>query len=138
MRSLRIVAALLLAICASLALAQDARTSEAQAAARDWIALVDKKAYQDSWRTAGTKFQANITAERWAQAVQRVREPLGPVVQRSGARTKFTHQFRGAPNGDYALVLFHTSFERKPEGQETVTLEHERDGKWRVIGYSIQ
>ena len=70
MRSLRIVAALLLAICASLALAQDARTSEAQAAARDWIALVDKKAYQDSWRTAGTKFQANITAERWAQAVQ--------------------------------------------------------------------
>jgi hypothetical protein len=132
------LAAILLAACASLALAQDAKTSEVQAAARDWIALVDKNDYQASWRAAGTKFQANITAERWTRAVRRVRGPIGTVVQRTAARTTFTHHFPGAPEGDYALVLFRTSFAVKGDSQETVTLEHEPDGKWRVIGYTIR
>jgi hypothetical protein len=109
-----------------------------QDAARDWIALVDKADYVASWRAAGAKFQANITAERWAEAAKRVRVPLGEVKRRSGARTTFRHSFRGVPEGDYALVLFRTSFAQKAEAAETVTLEHEPDGKWRVIGYFIR
>jgi hypothetical protein len=31
-----------------------------------------------------------------------------------------------------------TNFANKLRGQETVTLERESDGKWRVLGYSIQ
>jgi hypothetical protein len=109
-----------------------------QGVARDWIALVDKGDYQASWDAAGKKFQANIAAERWARSAKRVRSPVGAVVQRTAARTTFTHHFRGAPDGDYALVLFRTSFASKPEAQETVTLEHESDGGWRVIGYTIR
>jgi hypothetical protein len=33
--------------------------------------------------------------------------------------------------------VFRTSFAKHTEGQETLTLEREPDGVWRVIGYSI-
>jgi Protein of unknown function (DUF4019) len=35
-------------------------------------------------------------------------------------------------------VLFRTAFEKKTDAAETVTLEREPDGKWRVIGYTIR
>jgi hypothetical protein len=132
------VAAMLIAAWTPHALAQDARTSAVQDAARDWVAFVDKGDYQASWRAAGTKFQANITADRWAEAAKRVRVPLGEVKRRSAARTTFRRSFPGVSEGDYALVLFRTSFAKKEEATETVTLEHEPDGKWRVIGYFIR
>jgi hypothetical protein len=42
------------------------------------------------------------------------------------------------PAGDYAVLLFRTAFERQTVAGETVTLEREKDGRWRVIGYFIQ
>ncbi len=51
--------------------------------------------------------------------------------------TQFTKTFPGAPDGDYALLVFRTSFAKKIDSRETVTLEHEADGAWRVIGYFI-
>jgi hypothetical protein len=42
------------------------------------------------------------------------------------------------PEGDYALVGYVTNFAKRPEGHETVTLEHEADGTWRVVGYFVR
>ena len=40
--------------------------------------------------------------------------------------------------GDYAVIVFRTAFEKKVSVAETLTMEREPDGKWRVIGYSIR
>jgi len=120
------------------ALAQDARETTVQAAAREWLAHIDRGDYAASWKAAGAKFQAEITEQRWSEAASNVRGPLGPVAQRSVLKTNFTRAFPGVPDGDYALVIFRTAFEKKTEGEETVTLERERDGRWRVIGYFIR
>jgi len=48
-----------------------------------------------------------------------------------------TRQIPGAPDGDYALLEFRTSFAKKTNSRETVTLEREADDTWRVIGYFI-
>ena len=120
------------------AAAQDPRDSAVGAAAREWLALIDKGDYVASWKAAGGKFRAAITAERWAESVKGVREPLGKVVQRTGQRTQFTGEFPGVPKGDYALVNFLTAFEKRTDTEETITLEREADGQWHVIGYFIR
>ena len=135
---LRAAAALALAAGAGAPLAQDGRTSTVQAAARDWLALADRGDGGATWDATGKKFRDAITRERWTEALAAVRNPLGAVTQRSVLSTTFRKSVPGAPDGEYVTVLFRTSFAGKTDGGETVTLEHEADGAWRVVGYFIQ
>jgi Protein of unknown function (DUF4019) len=120
------------------ALAQDARGSAARSAALAWLALTERGDGAASWGAAGKQFQKAITADKWGEALQKVRPPLGALVERSVQSTQFTKTFPGAPDGDYALLVFRTSFAKKIDSRETVTLEREADGVWRVIGYFIR
>jgi len=67
-----------------------------------------------------------------------VRPPLGALSQRAALATQFRKNFPGAPDGEYAIVVFRTTFAKKMDARETLTLEHEADGVWRVIGYFIR
>jgi hypothetical protein len=118
--------------------AQDPRASLVQDAARDWLALVDREDFAGSWQAAGARFREKLDAQRWKVALGRVRTPLGAVTRRTTIRTSFTKTFRGAPPGDYAVVQFRTSWQNLAEGVEQVTVERERDGHWRVVGYLIR
>jgi hypothetical protein len=119
-------------------LAQDPRAVLAQDAARDWLAIVDRGDVAGSWQAAGERFRQALDAQRWKQALSRVRTPLGAVLRRTVLRTSFTDAFAGAPRGDYAVVQFRTSWQNKADGIEQVTLEHGTDGRWHVVGYVIQ
>lgn len=119
------------------AAAQDPRVSAAQATARDWLVLTDAGNAGGSYASAGAKFRSALTAEQWAGALASVRTPLGAVVQRAFANGK-TGKPEGAPDGEYAVVVFRTAFQKKSDTAETLTMELEADGKWRVIGYSIR
>jgi hypothetical protein len=125
-------------LVAGIAVAQDPKATDAQAAARDWLALADRSDAQASWNAAGKKFQGAMSAAAWADALAKVRAPLGEVKSRTISRTGFRTKFEDVPEGDYAVIVYVTNFANKVRGQETVTLERESDGKWRVLGYSIQ
>lgn len=118
--------------------AQDPRATTAQKAARDWVALTDRGDASASWTAAGKQFQNAITVDRWAQGLKEVRPPLGAVVDRTVLSTQFTNSFPGAPDGDYALLVFRTNFGNKTDARESLTLQREADGNWRVIGYFIR
>ncbi|SRR6266404_9709234 len=120
------------------ALAQDPKATAAQAAARDWLALADRSDAQGSWNAAGKKFQEAIPVSGWSGALAKAREPLGSVKDRTISKTGFKNTFPGAPEGDYALIVYTTSFANKARSRETLTLERESDGKWRVVGYLIR
>jgi hypothetical protein len=49
-----------------------------------------------------------------------------------------TTSLPGAPDGDYVVIRFATSFEKKKSAIETVTPMRERNGTWRVSGYYIK
>jgi hypothetical protein len=121
------------------ALAQDPRASAAHAAARQWLALADKLDGSASYAAAGARFREPLTATAWADALAKARAPLGALVQRTIVETAFD---RAAPGGgaevDIVMILYRTSFANRPTASETVTLELERDGAWRVIGYFIR
>ena len=120
------------------ALAQDPRATAAQKEARSWLALTDRGDALASWSATGKQFQNAISADKWADSLKQVRAPLGALVERTLLSTQFTTSFQGAPDGDYVLLVFRSSFVKKIASGETVTLEHEADGAWRVIGYLIR
>lgn len=136
-RAIATAVALWALVLASFAHGQDARSSEVQNAAREWLKLVDNGDYAASYKAAGAKFQQTFTESGWIAAATRLRAPFGPAEQRTVALTHFDKTFPNMPPGDYALVQFRTSFKGKDFGGETVNLEHEASG-WRVIGYFVR
>jgi len=133
-----LVLAGMLFLAAGSALAQDPRATQAQAAARAWLALTDAGDVQGSWKAGGKKFQASLDVESWEEALQKVRTPLGQMMGRSVLATRFLSSMPGGPDGDYAQILYDTTFLEVGPSRETVTLEREPDGVWRVIGYYIR
>jgi hypothetical protein len=118
--------------------AQDPRAAEVQRAARDWLALTDRFDSIGSRDAAGKRFRDAMTADDWSLALRRERSPLGSVEQRTLLQTRFDRSFPGFAEGDYALVLFRSAFAKRQDVRESVTLEREADGRWRVIGYALR
>ena len=133
--SLRLLAALFAMSLAGGALAQDPRTIAVQSAARNWLAFVDRGDAQGAWDAAGKKFQASRSEQVWADELKNARSDLGRLQQRTVGPTRFPQSMPGIPDGEYAQILFRTSFANKPNSSEQLTLEREADGQWRVIGY---
>ncbi len=67
-----------------------------------------------------------------------VRSPLGRVVSRELISRTYTQSLPGAPDGEYVLIQFATSFENKKSAIETITPMLDDDGEWRVSGYFIK
>lgn len=120
------------------AVAQSPRATTAQAAARDWLVLTDHGDAQASWKAAGKKFHATLSRSGWAEALKKERAPLGAMKRRTTVKTKLQKTFPGLPDADYALIAYTTSFANKADAHETLTLELEADGEWRVVGYLVR
>jgi hypothetical protein len=110
----------------------------AGSAAAKWLALVDDGKYVESWEEAAQLFKKAMTAEQWKTSVSGVRIPLGKVTSRSVKSKKYFTSLPGAPDGEYVVIEFNTSFEHKKSAVETVTPMLDRDGRWRVSGYYIR
>jgi len=129
----------ILCLAAGASLAQDPKSILAQRAAREWLATTDKVDAVASYNAAGAKFKEAVSVDRWTEALQKARTPLGALDQRTIFETTFDNKLPdGGPEGEYALVMYRTAFEKKTDSVETITLEREKDGVWRVIGYYIR
>ncbi|HLO24795.1 MAG TPA: DUF4019 domain-containing protein [Geobacteraceae bacterium] len=75
---------------------------------------------------------------KWEQSLRAVRSPLGNLVSRKVKSRTYTTTVPGAPDGEYVVIRFETSFGNKKSAIETVTPMREKDGNWRVSGYYIK
>ena len=121
-----------------LAVVAETPETEAVKAAEAWLTLVDSGDYSKSWDTAAAYFKGAITKEKWEQALKGVRPPLGKVLSRKVKAKQFATSLPGAPDGEYVVIQFETSFENKSTAVETVTPMKDEDGKWRVSGYFVR
>jgi len=64
------------------------------------------------------------------------RLPLGNVLSRNVVKVSRQRKLRGAPDGDYSVIEYETSFEHKAGAAETVILTSE-NGYWQVSGYQF-
>ncbi|UCG58378.1 MAG: DUF4019 domain-containing protein [Phycisphaerales bacterium] len=115
---------------------------EAEKAAVDcanaWLALIDSEDYAGSWDQAATFFKGVVSQENWQKSLETFRKPMGKVVSRKVRSTRYTTIAPGAPDGQYVIVQYESSFENKKSAVETITPMLEADGEWRVSGYYIR
>lgn len=111
--------------------------TEASAAARQWVALLDRAEWDASWKSASTMFKAQLASGQWRNAIEPVRKPLGQAQSRTLQSVMPTKTLPGAPAGDYQVLQFQTRFANKPDATETVVMAKEAAG-WRPSGYFIR
>ena len=128
----------LLACCANGAQAQQTPEQLAQNASDAWLALVDSGKYAGCWQEASSFFKAHVSKEQWQSMLHATRDPLGKTTSRKLKSASYTKTLPGAPDGDYVVIQYKTSFENKQSSIETVTPMLDKDGKWRVSGYYIK
>lgn len=111
---------------------------EATRAAQAWLKLVDDGKYAESWKETGAQFQALEGQSSWVQRLTGVRTPFGKVASRAPGKAQAAKQIPGAPDGDYVILQFATSFQNKKSAFEVVTMSREKDGRWHAVGYWIR
>ena len=110
----------------------------AERAALEWLALTDRSAASASWEAAATLFRRAVTAQQWKQSLDAARAPLGALVHRRIKSARTATELPGAPDGEYVVFQFNTTFEHKSTAIETVTPMRDTDGHWRVSGYFVR
>ena len=103
-----------------------------------WLSLLNEKKYGESWDESAKIFQSAITREDWEQALNGLLTPFGKVLSRELKSAKFYTTLPGAPDGEYVVIQYKTSFENKKSTIETITPMLDKDGQWRVSGYYIK
>ena len=81
--------------------------------ARTWLNLVDNARYGQSWDEAASYFKSAISKDQWNNAVRAVRNPLGKTLSREVKTKKYKTSLPGAPDGEYLVIQFKTSFEKE-------------------------
>ncbi len=107
-------------------------------AAEAWLSLVDEGLYLESWRVGARYFRKAVSQEQWAQSMVAFRKPLGKTLSRNLTSAQYTTTLPGAPDGEYVVIQYQTSFENKRSAIETVTPMLDKDGSWKVSGYYIK
>ena len=107
-------------------------------AAENWLALVDAGKYEVSWNEAAGFFKNAVSKQDWQKQMEAFRQPLGALISRKLKSKQYAKTLPGAPDGEYVVIQFETSFENKKSAVETVTPMMDKDGQWRVGGYFIK
>lgn len=121
-----------------LLLAQNDKTQAAEKSADNWLAMVDKGDYAASWDQTAAMFKSAVTKDKWAEMLRATRAPLGKVISRKLQTAQYTTTLPGAPDGEYVVIQYETSFENKKSAIETIVPTLDKDGQWRVGGYFIK
>ncbi len=128
----------LLLVVGSTVQAQQKAEQLGQQSSDTWLALIDSGKYADSWQEASQFFRAHVTKEQWQNALLGSRDPLGKMLSRKLKSATYTKTLPGAPDGEYVVIQYESSFEHKQSAVETATPMLDKDGKWRVSGYYIK
>lgn len=87
---------------------------------------------------AAAYFKKAVDQPGWQKQLDAARTPLGKLISRTLKSAKYATSLPGAPDGEYVVIQFDTSFQNKQSAVETVTPMKEPDGRWRVSGYVIR
>ena len=117
---------------------ETAKVKSAVSAAEKWLETVDKGSYGDSWVEASEYFKKAISQQEWEHSMKAFRKPFGDLISRKMTSAVYRTSIPGAPDGEYVVIQFESSFKNKKEAIETVTPMLDKEHVWRVSGYYIK
>lgn len=120
------------------AAAEDPKIKAAILSAEEFLLLVDTSQYARSWDEASSFFQNQVDRETWVKQISSLRPAFGKIINREIINAQFATELPGAPDGEYVVIKYDTTFENKRKAIETVTPMLDKDGQWKVSGYYIQ
>lgn len=106
-------------------------------AAAGWLTLLDRRDWGTAWESSASAFRKSVPLAKWMDGIPKVRADLGALQERAPATVAYKERIEGLPPGEYVSVIFLSKFEQR-EIQEVVTTVLDRDGRWRVTGYSTR
>lgn len=106
--------------------------------AQAWLDLVDGGSFAKSWGEAAAVLKAVTSQEDFERSMRGVRTPLGKMVSRRIKSQQYATTLPGAPDGEYVVIQYDTTFENKANAVETITPMLDKEGKWKVSGYYIK
>jgi Protein of unknown function (DUF4019) len=110
----------------------------AESAALAWLGLIDAGNYAASWSSAASLFRQRVSESQWQSAAAGARASFGALKSRTLQSATPKSALPGAPDGQYVVLQFASSFEHKASATETVTPVMDTDGRWHVSGYFIK
>ncbi len=118
--------------------ANDAAVEQATKAAESWLKLLDNGDYRACYQQASQLVKDALSEDAFVQQFRAARAPLGAVVSRKLKVAQYATSLPGAPDGQYVVMQYDSSFANKKSATETVTPMMDKDGQWRVSGYYIK
>lgn len=110
--------------------------AEAAAAAREYLAMIDSAAYDETWERSGTALRDTSSRFVWTNMLKATSRSLGIDADRQVEGFGFTTQpDAAAPVGEYVLVQF-KSRSGNATATEKVVMQKEQ-GAWKIVGYFI-
>lgn len=104
--------------------------------AKQWLILIDDQNYADAFRQMGAAARSKSSEQEFAAKISAERAPLGAMSSRTLKDVNAAKTLPGMRDGQYTIVRYDSSFARKTDAVESVTLVSE-NGAWSVVSYSI-
>ena len=120
--------------------AVDPHAAEEEAAQREalgFLGYLDHGRYADSYAYTGMLIRAQLDRDAFSKQIEKARAGTGAMLTRNLIDASYTTTVPGAPEGQYVVLHYDTSFANRQETVETVTLAFAK-GYWRVSGYYIK
>jgi hypothetical protein len=118
----------------------DPHATEERAAQRQalgFLGYLDKGRFADSYAYTGMLIRAQVDRPSFSAQVEKARAGTGALLTRELLDSTYATSVPGAPEGQYVVLHYHSSFADKQEAVETLTLAFAK-GYWRVSGYYIK
>lgn len=110
--------------------------TEAEAAARSYLAMIDQKQYEKTWEQAGPALRSQSSEFAWVNMLKLARKTFTAITNRQVEGFGFSSQIDpNVPVGEYVLVQF-----KEVKGNVTTTekvVMQKDQGKWKIVGYFI-
>lgn len=120
-------------LLAAPAQAQDTKAlAAAQRSAQQWLKLVDKEDYSAAWDASAIDVRANTSKMAWNMLLSASHLPLGQF------RARQLKAVSPEAGGKQVRFEFASQFARDDKAVEKVTTVLDKDGAWRVTGYSVE
>jgi len=94
--------------------------SAAAAATESWLKAIDAGAYEQSWQLASTVFQKELSSEKWVEALNHVRTPLGKSTERMLASALYQTALpspKGPMKGEWVIAQHDSAYENLSAGR---------------------
>lgn len=105
--------------------------------AQAWLELMDNQQYMESWEETAEFFKSGVPRQNWQEMMSLLRTPLGKTISRELIFQEYTTSIPGAPDGEYVVIHYKTSFENNTSAKETIRSRLDNDNRWRVVGYYL-